>query len=312
MRRTAWPVLVPPQVRSVAAVARRKRPTYGPLWLDLARRPPLALLPDWEARPGAPWLQAHPAVTGRVRARAEASAEAARRGAPAAGQGADRVHLLPHLAAALTQVCTAPAPQLAQGQAQGTATRTPRQAPAWVAAGPAPAAVRIAPHPPSRAAARLARQRRPRRWAHAHQGWGAPQQGGPREAIAPQVGRRRRTGQRYLPSPTFPERQPRPDRARSLLAPSKPGLLDGWNHGCRNGAPLLRLLKRQGLQGRYGRVARSVRRLRQAQGLAPRQRRSDRPLPAVTAGTPRPRPPRRAPWLVRRAPDQGAADAQQR
>jgi transposase len=47
-------------------------------------------------------------------------------------------------------------------------------------------------------------------------------------------------------------------------------------------------------------VALSVRRMRQAQGLAPWQRRSDRPLPAVTEGPRRRLTPRRASWLVLR------------
>jgi transposase len=47
-------------------------------------------------------------------------------------------------------------------------------------------------------------------------------------------------------------------------------------------------------------VALYVRRLRQAQGLAPRQRRSDQPLPAVTQAPRRPLTPRRATWLVLR------------
>jgi transposase len=51
-----------------------------------------------------------------------------------------------------------------------------------------------------------------------------------------------------------------------------------------------------------------VRRLLQAQGLAPRQRRSDHPLLVVTAATRRPLTPRCATWLVLRPPDQCAED----
>jgi len=57
---------------------------------------------------------------------------------------------------------------------------------------------------------------------------------------------------------------------------------------------LLQVIRRQGFRGRHGIVALSVRRMRQAQGLAPWQRRSDEPRPVVTAGTPRPLTPRRA------------------
>jgi hypothetical protein len=85
-----------------------------------------------------------------------------------------------------------------------------------------------------------------------------------------------------LQSPTFPERQPRHGRDRSLLDPYKATLLAGWNRGCRNGSHLFRTIRRHGFRGQYGIVARYVRRMRQAQGLAPRQWRSARPLPAVT------------------------------
>jgi transposase len=114
------------------------------------------------------------------------------------------------------------------------------------------------------------------------------------------VGLSRRTVQRYLQSPTFPERQPRHGRDRSLLDPYKAMLLAGWNSGCRNGAHLFRTIRRHGFRGQYGIVALYVRRMRQAQGLAPGQRRSTRPLPTVTEGPRRLLTPRRATWLVLR------------
>jgi transposase len=155
------------------------------------------------------------------------------------------------------------------------------------------------------AAARLARQRRTQRWAQYHQVWTYHQQGWTLDAIADQIGLSRRTVQRYLQSPTFPERQPRHGRGRSILDPYKAALLAGWNHGCRNGWHLFRTIRRQGFQGQYGIVALYVRRMRQAQGLAPGQRRSTQPLPAVTEA---PRlTPRRATWLVLRPPERSTA-----
>jgi transposase len=125
------------------------------------------------------------------------------------------------------------------------------------------------------------------------------------DAIAPQVGLSRRTVQRYLQSPTFPERQPRHGRDHSILDPCKAALLAGWNSWCRNGSHLFRIIRRQGFRGQYGIVALYVRRMRQAQGLAPWQRRSDRPLPAVTEAPRRRLTPRRATWLVLRLSEQG-------
>jgi transposase len=63
------------------------------------------------------------------------------------------------------------------------------------------------------------------------------------------------------------------------------------------------MIRSQGFRGQYGMygmVALYVRRMRQAQGLAPRQRRSDQPLPVVTEAPRRRLPPRQATWLVLR------------
>ena len=292
--------MVAPQVLSVDDFALRRRHTYGTILLDLGRRQPLALLPDREAATVARWLQAHPGVEVVVRDRAEAYAEAARTGAPTACQVADRFHLLQNLADALTQVFTAHAPQLARVNAQGSAVPTPLHDPADPAAGPGLSSVPLAPPQSSTAAARLARQRRTQRWVHYHQVWTSHQQGWTLDAIAQQVGLSRRTVQRYLQSPTFPERQSRHGRGRSLLDPYKATLLAGWNNGCRNGWHLFRTIRSQGFRGQYGIVALYVRRMRQAQGLAPRQRRSDQPLPTVTEAPRRPLTPRRATGLVLR------------
>jgi transposase len=311
IRRAPCPAIVAPQVLSVDDFALRKRHTYGTLLLDLARRRPLALLPDREATTVAHWLQAHAGVEVLVRDRAEAYAEAARLGAPTACQVADRFHLLQNLADVLTQVFTAHAPQLARLKAQRTAVPTRLHDPTGGTGAPAPSAVLIAPQPASTAAARLARQRRTRRWAHYQQVWTYHRWGWTLDAIAHQVGLSRRTVQRYLQHPTFPERQPRHDRDRSLLDPYKPVMLSGWNHGCRNGAHLFRTIKGQGFQGRYGIVAQYVRRLRQAQGRTPRPQGSDRRLPRVIMTPPRPLTPRRATWLVLRAPAHRTAEDQQ-
>jgi transposase len=164
--------------------------------MDLERGRPLALLPDREAETVAQWLQAHPGVEVYVRDRAEAYAEAARLGVPAACQVADRFHLLHNLADVLTQVFTAHAPALAQLTAQHLADLTPVRDPTCPAAAPEPASVPLAPPQSSTAAARLARQRRTRRWAHDHQVWAYHEQGWTLDAIAQQVGLSRRTVQR--------------------------------------------------------------------------------------------------------------------
>jgi len=82
IRRAPCPAIIPPQVLSMDDFALRKCHTNGTLLLDLARRRPLALLPDRQATTIAQWLQAHPGVEVVVRDRAEAYTEAARLGAP--------------------------------------------------------------------------------------------------------------------------------------------------------------------------------------------------------------------------------------
>jgi transposase len=289
-----------PQVLSVDDFALRKRHPYGTILLDLERGRPLALLPNREAATVAEWLQAYPGVEVIDRDRAEAYAEAASLGAATALQVADRFHLLQNLAEVLTDAFRAHAPQLARINAQGTAVPTPLHDPASPATGSGLATVPLVPPSPSIRAAALAAARRAQRVAQYEQVWTDPRQGWTLDAIAHQVGLSRRTVRRYLQSPTFPERQPRHGRDRSLLGPYKATLLAGWNRGCRNGWHLFRTIRSQGFQGQYGIAALYVRRMRQAQGLAPRQRRSDQPLPAVTE-TPRRRlTPRRATGLVLR------------
>jgi transposase len=280
--------------------ALRKRHTYGTLLLDLARGRPLALLPDREAATVAQWLEAHPGVEVLVRDRAEAYAEAARLGAPEALQVADRFHLLQNLADVLTDVFRAYAPQLARVNAQSTAVPTPLHDPASPAIGPGLCTVPLAPPQPSTRAAPLAAARRAQRVAHYEQVWTYHRQGWTLDAIAHQVGLSRRTVRRYLQSPAFPERQPRHGRGRSMLDPDKATLLAGWNRGCRNGSHLFRTIRSQGFRGQYGIVTLYVRRMRQAQGLAPWQRRNNQPLPTVMAAPRRMLTPRRATWLVLR------------
>jgi transposase len=219
-------------------------------------------------------------------------------------QVADRFHLLHNLAEVLTDVFRAHAPQFARVNAHDRMTPTPVHDPADLATAPSLSSVPLAPPQSSTTAARLARQRRTQRWAHYHQVWTYHQQGWTLDAIAARVGISRRTVQRYLQSPTFPERQPMHARDCSLLDPYKAALLAGWNSGCRNGAHLFRMIRNQGFQGQYGIVALYVRRMRQAQGLAPGRRYSPHPLPMVTEGSRRPLTPRRATWLVLRPSEQ--------
>ena len=298
------PAIVPPPVLSVDDVARRTRHTDGTLLLDLERRRPVALLPDRQATTVAQWLQAHPGGEVLVRDRAGAYAAGARTRAPAACQVADRFHLLHNLADGLTDVFRAHAPQLARVNAPHLPVFTPVHDPAYRAEGARVSPVPLAPPQPSTRALARAAARRAQRVTTDEQGWSAHRQGWTLDAIAPQVGLSRRTVRRYLQSPTVPERQPRHRRDRSLRDPYQATLLAGWHRGCRHGWPLFRTIRGQGVQGQSGMVALDVRHMRQAQGLAPGQRRRTQPRPTVTDAPARPLTPRRATWLVLRPPDQ--------
>jgi transposase len=109
---------------------------------------------------------------------------------------------------------------------------------------------------------------------------------------------------RDLHAPTFPERKGRSDRGQRVLNPSKDYVVQRWNAGCRNARQLCAELRHRGYRGSYPTVARYTQRLRQAQGVAPRQRLIGKPLVAVSEPRPPPLTARRAAWLVVRRADQ--------
>jgi transposase len=106
-------------------------------------------------------------------------------------------------------------------------------------------------------------------------------QGWSNRAIAQQLGIGRMTVVPYLQALTFPERKGRSDTGKSVLTPYKARLLKRWNAGCRDVLQLFRDLQRHGYTGSYPTVARYAQRLRQAQGLRPRERRPGQTLPRI-------------------------------
>ena len=293
-----------PTVLGVDDWAYRKRQTYGTILIDLERRRPVALLHDREAGTLTPWRKAHPGVEIMARDRAQADADGARQGAPAAIQVADRFHLLQHVAEALEQVCSA------QGPVLTAVHQVMRQAP--ISLADASVAVPVPPPPPAPTAQELANQRRARRLAAYEQVWALHRPGWSGEAIARQLGLGRTTVCRDLHTPPFPERKGRADRGQSVLNPSKDYLVQRWNAGCRDAQQLCAELRLRGYRGRYPTVARYTQRLRQAPGVAPRQRLMGKPLVAVSDPRQPPLTARRVAWLVIRRGDQRtAAESQQ-
>jgi transposase len=294
VRRLPLRVMPPLWVIGVDDWAYRKRQRYGTIVVDLEQRRPVALLHDREADTLATWLRAHPGVTIIARDRLKAYMDGARAGAPQALQVADRFHLLQNLAEALDQVFSAHGPAL---KAVSTAlSRPPIVQPDGQTAVPVP------PSPPTPQAQTQAAQRRSRRLATYEQVWNLHRQGWSNRTIAQQLGMGRMTVVRYLQAPTFPERKGRSDTGKSLLTPYKERLLKRWNMGCREALQLFRDLRRHGYTGSYPTVARYAQRLRQAQGLQPRERRLGQTLPRVIEWQPQPLTTRRATRLVLKRP----------
>jgi transposase len=293
------------RVLGVDDFALRKRHTYGTILVDLEHRQPVALLSDRTAETVAQWLQDHPGVEVIARDRSSAYAEGARQGASAAIQVADRFHVLQNLREALEHVFTT------YPQAFEAVNALERQQPVVL-----PDGVVAVPVPPSAAPSTPAQQRAAQRQAHRQalhtQIWTLHQQGWTGAAIAQHVGLSLRTVQRDLRTATFAGRRRRSDAGDSLLNPYKPYLLERWNAGCHTAMRLFRELRQRGYRGRYGLVAAYARRLREAQGLAPGQRRPRQSLPPVAEPVCQPLTPRRATWLVlRREAKRTTAEVQQ-
>lgn len=295
IRRLPLPTIPPLSAIGVDDWAYRKRQRYGTIVVDLERRRPVVLLHDREAETLADWLREHPRVTMIARDRLKAYRDGARAGAPQAIQVADRFHLLQNLAEALDQVFSTYGKAL-QAVSEGL-SHTPVVQPDGQTVVPVP------PSTPPPQAQTQAAQRRARRFARYDQVWALSRQGWSPRAIAQQLGMGRWTVVRYLQAPTFPERKGRSDAGKSVLTPYKERLLKRWNAGCREALQLFRDLRRRGYTGSYPTVARYAQRLRQAQGLQPRERRRGQTLPRVVEAAYPPLTTRRATRLVLKRPE---------
>jgi transposase len=302
LRRQPAPSFPTPRVLGVDDFALRKRQTYGTILVDLERRQPVALLPDRESDTFAQWLQAHPGVEVISRDRAKAYADGARQGAPQASQVADRFHLVQNLAETLTQLFNR---HSAAFQVVNEAmAQTPHRQPDGTVMVPVP------PSTPARHAQLQAAHSRSRRLARHAQIWALRQQGWTGQAIAHQLHLAPSTVFRYLRSPTFAERTYK-RRGHSILNPYKDLVLQLWNSGCHDALQVFHRLQQQGYQGSYPTVARYAQRLRQAQGLKPRQRPPEHPLPRVAEPQHGHLTPRGTAWLVLRRPETRDPDAEQ-
>jgi transposase len=238
-----------------------------------------------------------------TRDRAKAYADGARHGAPQATQVADRFHLVQNLAETLTQIFNRHSP--AFQVVNEAISRTPHLRPDGTVVMPVP------PSTPPRHAQVQAAHSRSRRLARHEQIWALRGQGWTGQAIAQQLRIGKTTVFRYLRSPTFAERTYK-RRGHSILNPYKDLLLQHWNQGCHDARQVFHLLHQQGYRGSYATVARYAQRLRQAQGLAPRQPPpTTSSLPLVAEPQHGHLTPRGTAWLVLRRPETRTLDEEQ-
>ena len=296
VRRLPLPGIPPLRAIGVDDWAHRKRQRYGTIVVDLERRRPVALLNDRDADTLTLWLREQTGVTVIARDRLKAYIDGARAGAPQATQVADRFHLLQNLAEALDQVFSTHGSALKA--VSEILSRTPVVQPDGRPAIPVP------PRTPTPQERTRAAQRRSRRLVTYGRVWTLHRQGWSNRAIAQQLGIGRMTVVRYLQAPTFPERKGHSNAGKSVLTPYKERLLKRWNAGCREALQLFRDLRRHGYTGSYPTVARYAQRLRQAQGLQPREQHPGRILPLVMEGQHKPLTTRRATRLVLKRPQQ--------
>lgn len=281
----------------------RKCKTYGTALIDLERRRPIALLKDAKAETLAEWLKAHPGVKLVSRDRSKTYESGIRIGAPEAIQVADRFHLLQNLAETLTQVFNTHSQALkAVDEAFSLASVTQTDG---------TRVVRVPRPSREEEALRAAEQSRARKLAVYQQVWDLHRSGYKAKAIACQLGMGVTSVFRYLRSSTFPETQQRRSQGQSLVSPYQKYILQRWNEGCHEALVLFEEIQKQGYKGSYDTVARYARRIRQAQGLKPRQRYSIQVLPKVTQPKRLCLTPRRATWLILRRQDSQQPDDEQ-
>lgn len=166
----------------------------------------------------------HPGVQVVSRDRAKAYKAGITQGAPLAIQVADRFHLLQNLVETLDRVFNTHGKDLKAVEAAHSFSST---------TGPdGTVIVPIALPSLTVQSQQRTEQRRTRRLSTYQQVWTLHRQGWSAQAIARQVGIGKTSVFRYLRTPSFPERQGRSDRGRSVLSPYKEYILKRWNEGC--------------------------------------------------------------------------------
>jgi len=251
--------------------ALRRGDSYGTILINLETRRPLDLLPDRRAEAVKPWLADHPEIQVVSRGRASAFADAVSQIFPHAIQVADRYHLvhnlrehlqrlLDHKRSCLPFVEDTPLTRPQTGHAEQvdpSTDRAPDAVSTPLADPPSSQQHEGRACPESELSGLTYDERkkkisRDRRLARYQEVMTLHREGFGQRAIARQLRMSRKTVQRYLSSPGFPERAASVRRRplhTSKLDPSLPCLREQWDAGIHNGSRLFELVKARGYTG---------------------------------------------------------------
>jgi transposase len=232
--------------------ALRRGDTYGTILINAQTGKPLDLLADRTTEAVSPWLASHPEIQVVSRDRANGFAEAVSQVLPHATQVADRYHLIQNLRDHLQQFLDRKRTCLPF--VEDTPLESKEASPGGKAALPSdrPQAGREIDPSNLIASERKKIMSRNKRLTRYEEVMALHREGLSQREIARQLHLSRNTVQRYISSPSFPERAEgtgqRNTRA-SKLDPYLPYLRDQWDTGNHNGADLFRLIKERGYTG---------------------------------------------------------------
>jgi transposase len=249
----------------------RRGDSYGTILINLETRRPLDLLPDRTAKAVKPWLASHPEIQVVSRDRASAFADAVSQILPHATQVADRYHLVQNLREHLQRLLDhkrSCLPLVEDTALKSTQACHPGKADPLADLTPSTVSDSIPKTLSSEQhggrtcpeadlsgltyAERKKKISRDKRIAHYEEVMALHREGLGQRAIARQLRMSRKTVQRYISSPGFPERAESVFRRRarkSKLDPYLPYLREQWDAGIHNCSRLFALVKERGYTG---------------------------------------------------------------
>jgi len=276
LRTIPSPPDAPVHVLGIDDFAIRRGDNYGTILVNLETGRPLDLLPDRTAEAVLPWLKRHQEIEVVSRDRASAYADAVKRALPHALQVADRYHLVQNLRDHLQQFLDRKRTCLPEREDQ------PALLPVLMGQERELAVLTYAERKK-----KISRDKRSARYEHV---LALHRAGMGQRAIARELQMSRHIVQRFIASPTFPERAPgsglRP-KGKSKVAPYLAYLHSQWDAGMHNSSHLFRELKERGYTGSESGLRRLLGEWRTALPATPRQGQPRKPRLESQPGKPR-------------------------